>query len=68
MLKTLLPLLTLALLLGACPAGDNKPEPKPTGESAAGLVIGTTFDGKPLTVGKGELEGKSVVVTYFATW
>lgn len=68
MLKRLLPLFTLALLLAACPTSDNPPAPKPTGESAAGLVIGTTFDGKPLTLGKGELEGKAVVVTYFATW
>ncbi|MCB9895461.1 MAG: hypothetical protein H6839_13520 [Planctomycetes bacterium] len=67
-MKHTLPALALffALLVSACPA-DNPPANVPGGK-AAGMVIGSTFDGAPLTIGKGELDGKAVVITYFATW
>ena len=55
-----------ALLFSACPA-EHPPANVPGGK-AAGMVIGSTFDGAPLTIGKGELQGKAVVITYFATW
>jgi hypothetical protein len=66
--KYSLPALALVclLLLSACPA-ENPPANIPGGK-AVGMVIGSTFDGKPLTVSKGELEGKAVVISYFATW
>ena len=65
MTRTLALLVFLALALSACPA----PEPPVVStESVAGLVIGNTFDEVPLTIGKGELADKAVVVTYFATW
>lgn len=68
MRTTTLALLIMSLLLAACGQEANKTEPVPTGESAAGLAIGSTFDGKPLTIGSGELKGKAVVISYFATW
>ncbi|MBZ0135640.1 MAG: hypothetical protein K8I27_04610 [Planctomycetes bacterium] len=58
-------LLTLALLVTACP----KPSPPVvSGGSASGFAIGNTWDDKPLTVGKGDFAGKGLVITYFATW
>ena len=59
-----LPLLTLTLLLAACQAPEA---PKPS-TSISGWAIGTDYDGNPITVGKNELEGKPLVLTYFATW
>lgn len=53
----------LSLLLCACPAPTKAP-----GGSAAGMVIGAEFDGAPLTIGKGDLADKPVVITWFATW
>ncbi|MCG3182841.1 MAG: hypothetical protein ICCCNLDF_00912 [Planctomycetes bacterium] len=64
MTRTLPALILLAALMAACKA----PEPQPAGGQAAGMVIGSRFDETPLTVGKGELEGKAVVISYFATW
>ena len=52
----------VAFTLVACPAKQTP------GGSATGIVIGANFDGTPLTVGKGELAGKPIVITYFATW
>ena len=64
---TLTAALTLTvLLLTGCPVANNAP-PSPGGQ-AVGMVIGSTFDGAPLTIGKGELEDKALVITYFATW
>jgi hypothetical protein len=54
----------LLLTLAACPA-ERKPAP---GGNVAGVVVGAHFDGASLTIGKGELQGKAVVITYFATW
>ncbi|MCZ7607939.1 MAG: hypothetical protein M5U25_18130 [Planctomycetota bacterium] len=64
MTRTLPALILLAAFLAACKA----PEPQPVGGQAAGVVIGSMFDETPLTLGKGELEGKAVVISYFATW
>jgi hypothetical protein len=61
---TAIALSTLVLLLAAC----QQPASPPPGGKAEGLVIGSTFDGAPLTVGKGDMQGKAVVITYFATW
>jgi hypothetical protein len=55
----------LALLCVACPAPTP---PKAPGGNAAGMVIGAEFDGAPLTVGKGDLADKPLVITWFATW
>lgn len=64
MTRNLPALILLLALLTACQA----PAPKPVGGQAAGMVIGSRFDETPLTVGKGELEGKALVISYFATW
>jgi hypothetical protein len=64
MTRTLPALILLAALLAACKA----PEPQPVGGQAMGTVIGSRFDETPLTIGRGELEGKAVVISYFATW
>jgi hypothetical protein len=53
------------LALAGCPEPPPKSAP---GGSAMGMVIGSSFDGTPLTIGKGELAAKPVVITYFATW
>jgi len=64
----------LALLLAACGSGNNAAPNQSAVKSAApggdasGMAIGATFEGSPLTVGKGVLEGKAVVIAYFATW
>lgn len=63
MTRTFAAILLLGLLT-ACPA----PTPPPPGGQATGMVIGSRFDESPLTVGKGELQGKALVITYFATW
>jgi hypothetical protein len=55
----------VAFALAGCPQAKPKSVP---GGSAVGVVVGSNFDGTPLTIGKGELAGKPVVLTYFATW
>jgi hypothetical protein len=65
MKHTVVILALFAFALMGCPQPTPKPAP---GGSAAGMVIGSHFDGAPLTVGKGDLAGKPVVITYFATW
>lgn len=60
-----LPLLMLVLLVMGCP--EPTPPTISTG-SASGIAIGNTWDDTPLTIGKGELAGKGLVITYFATW
>jgi hypothetical protein len=56
----------LTLLCAACPVAS--PPPKAPGGNASGMVVGAEFDGTPLTVGKGTLAEKPLVITWFATW
>jgi hypothetical protein len=70
--KKLLPtLMLLGLLLTACGNGNapaNQTSRAIPGGDASGLVVGTTFEGKPLKVGEAPFKGKALVITYFATW
>jgi hypothetical protein len=60
-MRAIVLILALPLLLAACPT----PQPPVKQVSAGGVVLGSLFDGTPLTVGKGDLAGKGLVVNYF---
>lgn len=62
-----LPLLILsALFVSSCPA--PKPPALAPNVDVAGWAIGNTHDGDPITIGRNDLAGKALVITYFATW
>lgn len=61
--------LILLVFAGVALAGCRAPEPPPTvSVEVAGWAIGNDYAGNPITIGKGDLAGKPLVITYFATW
>jgi hypothetical protein len=65
MMRMLLLSAAAVLVLSACKAPEP---PSIPGGNAAGMALGVNWDDSPITVGKGELEDKAVVITYFTTW